>query len=825
MIGITSKRNDWSGGLFMLPLVVAFMLSVTSSAVTRTWDDGGAGSDWTTAGNWSGDTVPAANDTAQINSGDTVNLNIEWPANPLEINLDGTMTQSGAMRLWDTRLTVGATATHDLTGGKWLVLWGGNTEVSFNSGATFIQDSGRIQFGNNANMTLRFNLAADGFETLSANLLHFDGHAGQTIEADMAAYTGGPGILVLMDLAGNNGLTDSIFQTNLTPQVANTGAYPGSYLRWNETTSAIELVVVASAPLTWDDGGAGSTFATAANWVGDVAPVSGADSVFFDTAVSSNTAFLTSPFTVGNGQLFAASGGSNYVFRITNNGHLTVASGGVLDFATNSGLVAEGSGTMRLTLEAGATASAWRFFDTAGYTTEFVADASGVTTFEITSGLFLSGNGALELDLTSYDLGNGQAVVLFDYPSGTPSGFASVTVTGASGSIDLAYDQGGGDKAIAFVYDTPHTWDDGGADTDWETADNWNYNAVPAAADDVLVPAGFSVTNAQREFTTLTVGAGADITFAEDLTGANVITSSGALDIAGVWRLNGASVSLTATGHLGSAITFFDTNGGSMAFVDGASFANSGMHFEHKGTNTFDFTLSASGFATLTAGVLFAGNNGSFVADWSRATYNIDISAYDRSNGLSIVLMDFSGHAAAFDGTFNPTVSITGLDGGSLRFDTTQSQLILDLEAGELYWDTNSSTAGTSATGSGNWPGSSVWSYDATGASGTSGWVDGAVVTFSAGATGTGLQTVTVGAAVAVAELTIEEGTVRLQDGGTGTIASTGSVTVQENAAAIFNVPVSAAAFDVEDGGTLGGSATLGGSVTIQAGGVLAPGD
>ena len=825
MNGINSKRGHRPGGLFILALLVSLMVSVTSSAATRTWDNGGAGSDWTTAGNWSGDTVPAANDTAQINSGDTVNLNIEWPANPLEINLDGTMTQSGAMRLWDTRLSVGATATHDLTGGKWLVLWGGNTEVSFDSGATFIQDSGRIQFGNNANMTLRFNLAADGFETLSANLLHFDGHAGQTIEADMAAYTGGPGILVLMDLAGNNGLTDSIFQTNLTPQVANAGAYPGSYLRWNETTSAIELVVAASAPLTWDDGGAGSAFATAANWVGDVAPVSGADSVFFDTAVSGNTAFLSSAFTVGNGSLFFAANGTNYVFRIANNGHLTIASGGALDFATNSGLLAEGSGTMRLTLEPGATASSWRFFDTAGYTTEFVADASGVTTFEIASGLFLSGNGALELDLTSYDVGNGQAVVLFDYPSGTPSGFASVTVTGASGSIDLEYDQGGGDKAIAFVYDTPHTWDDGGGDNDWVTALNWNYNAVPGAADNVLVPAGFSVTNGQREFSTLTLGAGASISFVEDLAGANVITSSGTLDVAGVWRLNGASLSLTATGNLGSTITFLDTNGGSMAFSDGASFANSGMHFEHKGTNSFDFTLSTSGFATLTAGMLFAGNNGSFVADWSRATYNIDITAYDRSNGLSIVLMDFSGHAAAFAGTFNPAVSITGLDGGTLRFNTSQSQLILDLEAGDLYWDTNAATAGTNASGSGNWTAASLWSYDAAGAFGTSGWVDGAGVTFSAGATGTGLQAVTVGAAVAVAELTIEEGTVRLQDGGSGSVASAGSVTVQENAAAIFNVPVSAAAFDVQDGGTLGGSATFGGSVTIRSGGVLAPGD
>ena len=41
------------------------------------------------------------------------------------------------------------------------------------------------------------------------------------------------------------------------------------------------------------------------------------------------------------------------------------------------------------------------------------------------------------------------------------------------------------------------------------------------------------------------------------------------------------------------------------------------------------------------------------------------------------MLADYNGHDTIFTNTFNPVVTVTGLDGGSLRFDTNTSALVL----------------------------------------------------------------------------------------------------------------------------------------------------
>jgi len=436
------------------------------------WDGGGADNNWTTAENWSTDVAPVSGDTVQIDSGYTVNLDTDWPASPLEINLDGTLTQSGAMRLQNTTLNVSSTATNDLSGGKWLSLYGG-AEVNFDSGATFIQDSGRIQFDDVADITLSFNLAAGGFDTLSANLLHFDGVVGQTIKADMATYAGGSGTIVLMDLAGNNGLTDTLFQNNLNPVVANAGAYPGTSLQWNETTSAIELVI--------------------------------------------------------------------------------------------------------------------------------------------------------------------------------PGG--------------------------------PYTWDGGGSDDNWNTGANWNYDQAPGASDDVVIGSSYTVTNAQNEFDTLSIGAGSTVTFGEDLSG-GVVTNAGTMDRVGIFRLNGAHIHLTGTGSLGSNITFLDLNGGDLSFEDGASFGNAGMSFEHKGSNRFDFELSATGFTTLTAGSLHLSS------DIANATYVVDMANYTASPQV-IDLMDFSSGGTLTDAQFQTATLIVSnagsYAGASLRWDDATDKVQLFMLTGTLF--------------------------------------------------------------------------------------------------------------------------------------------
>jgi hypothetical protein len=480
-----------------LAVVVALGLlgaldAVQAAAITYTGADGG---NWTDGGNWSGGAAPAANDTVQINSGDTVFLNTEWPANPLDVDVDGTIDQQSAMRLWNVRVNVSATGELDGTGGGWLVLWGGGAEFNFESGATLTQDSGRIQFGNSGNFdqTLSFNLAASGFQTISANLLHFDVVSNQTIEADMADYTGGGGTIVLMDLTGNNGMTASIFTNDLNPQVVNAGAYAGSYLQWNEGTSAIELVI--------------------------------------------------------------------------------------------------------------------------------------------------------------------------------PGGGA-------------------------------HEWDGGGSDDNWNTAANWNYDTVPGASDDVVIGSSYTVTSAQSEFATLSIGASSTVTFGEDLSG-GVVTNAGTMDRAGVFRLNGAQVHLTGTGSLGSNITFLDLNGGDLSFEDGASFGNAGMSFEHKGSNQFDFELSASGFTTLAPGALFLSSN------ISNATYVVDMANYT-GPVTTIDLMDFSSGGSLTDAQFQ-TATLTVLNAGSyagttLQWDDTNDKVQLVVVGPGFEWDAGGSDD--------NWNTAANWNYD-----------------------------------------------------------------------------------------------------------------
>ena len=229
-------------------IVGALALAVAANAATVTYT-GLSGASWSDGANWSDGAVPDGSDTAQINSGSTVNFNYGsgWPsANAIAVNVDGTVTAANPVRAWQTVWNIGSTGTLDL-GVNWLSPWGGGAAFNFDSGAT-LNMSGNIQFGGaGADATLGFNLDSAGFDTLSAGALFFGGtgteYDNQTIKADMAAYTGGLGTIVLMDLDSANGVTDTIFQ-GLNLVVANAGAYAGSSLSFNETTSAIELDVI-----------------------------------------------------------------------------------------------------------------------------------------------------------------------------------------------------------------------------------------------------------------------------------------------------------------------------------------------------------------------------------------------------------------------------------------------------------------------------------------------------------------------------------------------------------------------------------------------------
>lgn len=226
-------------------------------------------------------------------------------------------------------------------------------------------------------------------------------------------------------------------------------------------------VLPIQAALVWNNAGAGSNFATAGNYVGGVAPVSGVDSVQFDTAAG--TSFISSEFTIANGQSFTSTG-DGVPIRVGAGADLTLETGGTIDFLTGgNGILAESannsSNNAMLTFEPGASASVNQYFEAPGWSTTFIADAAGVTTFEVT-GLIGIRDSTLTVDLTNYDFSNGD-LVLFDYGTrfirtsdGTTGEYSTVNIIGGppSAFIDYEFDiDGNGDLGIAIVIPEPTT--------------------------------------------------------------------------------------------------------------------------------------------------------------------------------------------------------------------------------------------------------------------------------------------------------------------------------------------------------------------------------
>lgn len=170
----------------------------------------------------------------------------------------------------------------------------------------------------------------------------------------------------------------------------------------------------------------------------------------------------------------------------------------------------------------------------------------------------------------------------------------------------------------------------------WSTDAIWSGGAGPlnrpVSGDTVNILSGHTVTN---DF-----GGGF-------LDGTYTINVSGALNDPGsVFRVNGSTISVGSTGSLGGG-SFWDLQNGTFTFDDGAT-VNMAT-WEQKGTNVFNFNLSASGFNALTPGTFAIGFDGSG-QDITRATYNVDMANYNGGIG-TIALADFTTDGFGMDNT------------------------------------------------------------------------------------------------------------------------------------------------------------------------------
>ena len=244
------------------PVQAAFVLKVQVApyvppVADLVWDGGGGSALWTTATNWDPDFVPATGNTVAIASAVTVDCpNLNLPACTISLTNNGAMNCSaGAIRLQGATINVASGST--LSGGFWDMNSG---TINFQNGAIASVPSWELK--NTTRFT--FKLGAAGFTKLTPGTLY--GATGtittSTWVADMASYTGGTGIIPLVDYSSDaytGGMDNTKFQTAAL-SVINLGVGYVANLQWNNTTKSVELNVT-SAPgnpyTSWAGGFAG----------------------------------------------------------------------------------------------------------------------------------------------------------------------------------------------------------------------------------------------------------------------------------------------------------------------------------------------------------------------------------------------------------------------------------------------------------------------------------------------------------------------------------------------------------------------------------------
>jgi len=649
--------------------------AIELNAAYVTWDGGAGDGLWTSAANWSQDTAPAAGETISISGGVTVTgPNGNLPSG-CTVNLSGNSTLTstiGATRLNGATINVASGSTLTSAVNKWFDLNAGT--VTFEDGAVntvhYWEHKGYNTFG--------FTLSATGFTTLTPAVLRSGSNGSfaatwehATFNIDVSNYDIANGeTITLMDFGSHAANFNGTF--NPTVNITRGAARLDATLSFDTGTSKL-ILTLTDEPI-WDGGGGDGLWKTAANWniealpiAGETVTISNGDTVSWD---GSSGQTLPGGLTVnlsGNSTLTASS-----IIRL-NNATINVASGSTL---TSTGGAFWDLDDADLTFEDGAacTIDEWENKDVNTFT--FTLGATGFAPLAPTSFLIGGGgthnpgniaNATYTVDMAGYTGGSG-TVTLVDYVNDWAAmdntSFQTATLNvlnrGDFSGSNLSWDDATESIRLNVMYPT---WDGEAGDGLWSTALNWSGDVLPVAGDTVYITNGDTV-----EWDTAgNLPAGLTV----NIDGNSTLHSSWVL------RLAGSTINVASGSALTSDVNdWFDIGGGSVSFEDGA--VNTVHFWEHKGANTFDFTLSDTGFTALTPNTLRSGGG----ATWSDATYNIDISAYDRDNGRTIVLMDFN--ASFMGGTFDPsanspTVNITGLEGGSLSWDSVNYDLVLTL--------------------------------------------------------------------------------------------------------------------------------------------------
>ena len=423
------------------------------------------------------------------------------------------------------------------------------------------------------------------------------------------------------------------------------------------------------ATVSWDGGGSDANWSTADNWDGNGSGTGGIPGGNDTVTIATGDSVISDIGTWPGGLTVTLSGGSDLAqsgsaLRL-NSANLHVGPGSTL-----SGGFWDLSGA-DITFENGAAAtmSSWeqKFNNTFTFElgpTNFTTLTPGTLHVPAHHNTTMS-NATYIVDMTNYAGGPG-VITLLDFTTDgagvTPEKFlwsTRIVTNGAEYPKSTITWNDALSSVQLNVVDA--LWDGEAGDGFWTNAVNWRGDVVPAAGNMIHISNGDTV-----EWD----GSG-------NLPGGVTVNLTGNSTLHSSWvlRFNWATLNVGAGCSLTSGVNnFFDLNHGTVNFDAGAT--NTVHMWEHKGNNTFGFTLNETGFTTLHPVSLRSGNG----VTWSNATYNIDISAYDRERGQNITLIDWDSHHANFTDTFDGvTVNITGHEGGTLSWDAAESRLILHI--------------------------------------------------------------------------------------------------------------------------------------------------
>lgn len=227
-------------------LAGVFFSAAVLQAATVSWDGGAGDGLWSSAANWSGDTLPAAEDVINI-TGATVDWDNDGTGGDnlpraCTINLIGaTLNATATLRCAASTINVDSTST--ITGSGFWDL--DDASFTFEDGASAAMNNWEQKDLNR----FSFKLSASGFTAITpVNLRLGSGSlpasiANATYIVDMQDYEGDVGVITLMDFSGGEALTDSQFQT-ATLDIQNDGNYTAN-LQWNATARSVELSITA----------------------------------------------------------------------------------------------------------------------------------------------------------------------------------------------------------------------------------------------------------------------------------------------------------------------------------------------------------------------------------------------------------------------------------------------------------------------------------------------------------------------------------------------------------------------------------------------------